>query len=48
MMEQSTNIASFISDVADKNYAAANQKLAAVVEAKLKQRIAKAKKKNLF
>ena len=42
------DITNFISNVVDKNYAAANKDLTAVVEAKLKERIAKANKKNLF
>ena len=47
-MDQKQDIKTFISNVVDKNYAAANKDLKAVVEAKLKQRIAKANKKNLF
>ena len=47
-MDQKQDIKSFISNVVDKNYAAANKDLQSVVEAKLKERIAKAKKKNLF
>ena len=48
MMDLKQDIANFISNVVDKNYAAANKDLKAVVEAKLKERVAKAKKKNLF
>jgi len=47
-MEQNKDITNFISNVVDKNYAAANKDLQSVVEAKLKEKIAKAKKKNLF
>jgi len=47
-MAKDNDITNFISNVVDKNYAAANKDLKAVVEAKLKQRIAKANKKNLF
>ena len=47
-MDQKQDIKSFISNVVDKNYAAANSSLQSVVNAKLKERVAKAKKKNLF
>ena len=47
-MEQNKDIINFISNIVDKKYATANKNLKAVVEAKLKERIAKAKKKNLF
>ena len=47
-MAKDNDITNFISNVVDKNYAAANKDLQSVVEAKLKERIAKAKKKNLF
>ena len=47
-MDQKQDIKSFISNVVDKNYAAANRNLQSVVNAKLKERVAKAKKKNLF
>ena len=47
-MDQKQDIKTFISNVVDKNYAAANKNLLSVVYAKLKERVAKAKKKNLF
>ena len=47
-MAQKQDIKTFISNVVDKNYAAANKNLLSVVNAKLKERVAKAKKKNLF
>ena len=47
-MDQKRDIKTFISNVVDKNYAAANSNLQSVVNAKLKERVAKAKKKNLF
>ena len=45
-MDQKQDIKNFISNVVDKNYAAANKNLQSVVNAKLKERVAKAKKKN--
>ena len=48
MMDQKQDIASFISKIIDKNYASANKELTAVVNAKLRTRVAKAKQKNLF
>ena len=48
MMDQKQEIKSFVSNIIDKNYAAANKDLKAVVEAKLKTSIAKATKQNLF
>ena len=47
-MAQKQDIKNFISNIVDKNYAAANSNLQSVVNAKLKERVAKAKKKNLF
>lgn len=47
-MAQKQDIKNFISNVVDKNYAAANSNLQSVVNAKLKERVAKAKNKNLF
>jgi hypothetical protein len=48
MMDRNKQIKSFISNIIDKNYAAATTELKSVVEAKLKQKIAKATKKDLF
>ena len=48
MMDQKSHIKSFISNLADKNYATADKILKAVVEAKIKDKIAKTTKKNLF
>ena len=47
-MDRNKQIKSFISNIIDKNYAAANTDLKTVVEAKLKNKIAKAIKKDLF
>ena len=48
MMDQNKEIKSFISNTIDKNYAAANKDLRSVVESKIKEKIAKATKKDLF
>lgn len=48
MMDQSQQIKSFVSNIIDKNYAAANKELKAIVESKLKANIKKATKQNLF
>ena len=48
MMDQKQDIKAFIGNIIDKNYAAANKELKAVAEAKIKNIIAKAKKKDLF
>ena len=48
MMDRNIEIKSFISNIIDKNYADATKHLKAVVESKIKQRIAKATKKDLF
>jgi len=48
MMDQKPHIKSFISNIIDKNYAGATTHLKSVVEDKLKQKIAKASKKQLF
>tara|TARA_Y100001963_G_C6423483_1_gene283781 strand:- start:56 stop:202 length:147 start_codon:yes stop_codon:yes gene_type:complete len=48
MMEQKKDIKGFISNIINKNYAAANKELKSIVEAKLKAKVAEAKKKNLF
>jgi hypothetical protein len=48
MMDRNKQIKSFISNIIDKNYAAANKELKGVVEGKLKEKIAKATKKDLF
>jgi hypothetical protein len=48
MMDQKQQIRSFVSNVIDNNYAAANKDLKAVVESKLKISIEKSTKKNLF
>jgi|19_taG_2_1085344.scaffolds.fasta_scaffold00161_19 hypothetical protein len=48
MMDQKQQIKSFISNIIDKNYAAANTDLQSVVESKIKQKIAKSAKKQLF
>jgi hypothetical protein len=47
-MAQKKDIANFISNIVDNNYASANKDLKAVINAKLKERVAKAKNKNLF
>lgn len=47
-MDQKSQIKSFISNIAKKDYAAANKNLQAVVEAKIKEKIAKQTKNNLF
>jgi len=48
MMDRNKQIKSFISNIIDKNYAVATTELKSVVESKLKQKIAKATKKDLF
>ena len=48
MMDRNKQIKSFIGNIIDKNYAAATTELQAVVEGKLKEKIAKATKKDLF
>ena len=48
MMDRNKQIKSFISSIIDKNYAAATAELKSVVESKLKEKIAKATKKDLF
>ena len=48
MMDRNKQIKSFISNIIDKNYAAASKELKGVVEGKLKEKIAKATKKDLF
>lgn len=48
MMDQKQQIRSFVSNVIDKNYAAANKDLKAVVNEKLKKRIERSTKNNLF
>ena len=48
MMDQKRQIRSFIANIVDKNYAAANKDLKNVTETKIKQKIAKAMKKDLF
>lgn len=48
MMDQKQNVKDFISQVIDKDYAAANKSLRTLVEGKLKLRVAQAKKKNLY
>ena len=48
MMNRNKQIKSFISNIIDKDYAAASTKLKAVVESKLKEKIVKATKKDLF
>ena len=47
-MDRNKQIKSFISNIIDKNYASATTELKAVVEGKLKEKIAKATKKDLF
>jgi len=47
-MDRNKHIKSFISNIIDKNYATANKELQTVVEGKLKEKIAKATKKDLF
>ena len=48
MMDRNKEIKSFVSNIIDKNYAAASKHLTSVVEGKIKQKIAKATKKDLF
>ena len=48
MMDRNKEIKSFVSNFIDKNYAAASNHLTSVVEGKIKQKIAKATKKDLF
>ena len=48
MMDQKPEIKSFINNIIDKNYARATTNLKSVVENKLKGKIAKASKKQLF
>ena len=48
MMDQKQQIRSLVSNVIDKNYAAANKDLKAVVSEKLKKRIERSTKNNLF
>ena len=48
MMDRKQQIKSFISNIIDKNYAAANKNLRRVAESKIKEKIAKATKKDLF
>ena len=48
MMDRNKQIKSFISNIIDKDYAAATIELKTVVEGKLKEKIAKATKKDLF
>ena len=47
-MDRNNQIKSFVSNIIDKNYAAASKDLKSVAEGKIKQKIAKAAKKNLF
>ena len=47
-MDRNKQIKSFVSNIIDKNYASASKNLKSVVEDKLKQKIAKATKKDLF
>ena len=47
-MDRNKQIKSFISNIIDKNYAAANTDLKSVVDSKLKQKIATAVNKQLF
>ena len=47
-MDQKPHIKSFINKVFGKDYAAANKSLRTIVEAKLKEKIVKATKKDLF
>ena len=48
MMDRKQEIKDFISHIIDKDYASANKSLRSIVEGKLKQKVAKAKKKNLY
>jgi|TARA_Y100000296_G_C5016166_1_gene177521 ribosomal protein S3AE len=48
MMDRNKEIKSFISNIIDKNYAEASKHLKSVVEGKIKEKIAKATKKDLF
>ena len=48
MMDQKQQIRSLVSNVIDKNYAAAKKDLKVVVNEKLKKRIARSIKNNLF
>jgi len=47
-MDAKPYIKSFVSNIIDKNYVSASRDLSTVVEAKIKQKIAKATKKDLF
>ena len=47
-MDRNKQIKSFVSNIIDKNYASASKNLKSVVEDKLKEKIAKATKKDLF
>ncbi len=48
MMDRNKEIKSFVSNIIDKNYAAATVELKSVIESKLKEKISKATKKDLF
>tara|TARA_X000001382_G_scaffold126323_1_gene112836 strand:- start:242 stop:388 length:147 start_codon:yes stop_codon:yes gene_type:complete len=48
MMDQKQQIRSFIANIIDKNYATAHKNLKSVTDAKIKERITNAKKKDLF
>jgi len=48
MMNRNKQIKSFIGNIINKDYATASTKLKAVVESKLKEKIVKATKKDLF
>ena len=48
MMDQKQQIRSLVSNVIDKNYAASNKDLKVVVSEKLKKRIERSTKNNLF
>ena len=47
-MDRNKQIKSFVSNIIDKNYASASKNLKSVVEGKIKEKIAKATKKDLF
>ena len=47
-MDAKPHIKSFVSNIIDKNYVLASADLSTVVETKIKQKIAKATKKDLF
>ena len=47
-MDQKPYIKSFVSKVIDKDYASANKDLKKIAEIKIKEKIAKAIKKDLF